>query len=84
MKKKFLFISCDEAKIICDKTQYNEATIWERITLRIRFAWCNVTRSYSKNNTKLTKAVKKAEVNCLKNEERETIKQQLEDALTKH
>jgi hypothetical protein len=29
---KLLFISCAEAKSICDKDQYGEATDWEKLT----------------------------------------------------
>ena len=30
---KLLFISCAEAKSICDKDQYGEATDWEKLKL---------------------------------------------------
>ncbi len=83
MKKSFLFISCDEAKHICDKTQYDEATGWERIKLGIRLSWCRITKAYSKNNTKLTDVVQKANVNCLKNDEREKLQKTFEKELTK-
>lgn len=84
MKKSFLFISCEEAKHICDKSQYGEATGWERIKLAIRLSWCRVTRAYSNRNNKLTDVVKNAEIECLKNDERKKIKQQFEQELTKH
>jgi len=83
MKKSFLFISCDEAKHICDKTQYNEANGWERIKLGIRLSWCRITKAYSKNNNKLTDVVQKANVNCLKNDEREKLQKTFEKELTK-
>ena len=41
MKKSILFISCEEAHNICDKSQYGEATGWERVKLGIRLCWCN-------------------------------------------
>ncbi len=84
MKKSFLFVSCEEAKHICDKTQYNEATGWERIKLGIRLSWCKFTKAYSKNNGKLTKVIEKAEVNCMKEDEREKLNQQFEKELAKH
>ncbi|MCB0398966.1 MAG: hypothetical protein KDD26_04960 [Winogradskyella sp.] len=84
MKKSFLFISCEEAKHICDKSQYGEATGWERIKLAIRLSWCRVTRAYSNRNNKLTDVVKNAEIECLKNDERKKIKQQFEQELMKH
>ncbi|WP_243471041.1 MULTISPECIES: hypothetical protein [Winogradskyella] len=84
MKKSFLFISCEEAKHICDKAQYGEATGWERIKLTIRLSWCRVTRAYSNKNNKLTDTIEHAKVDCLKNDERNKIKQQFEEELAKH
>jgi hypothetical protein len=84
MKKNFLFVSCEEAKHICDKKQYDEATGWERIKLGIRLSWCKFTKTYSKNNSKLTKAIEKAEVNCMKEDERKKLNAYFEKELTKH
>ena len=83
MKKSFLFISCDEAKQICDKTQYGESTSWERLKLAVRLSWCKFTKAYSTNNNKLTDAIQKAEVNCLKHEERKKLQKNFEEELTK-
>jgi len=84
MKKSFLFISCDEAKHICDKTQYGEATGWERFKLGLRLSWCRFTKVYSKNNNKLSDAVQKADINCLKATERKKLQDKLGQELTKH
>ncbi|WP_339752940.1 hypothetical protein [uncultured Winogradskyella sp.] len=84
MKKSFLFVSCDEAKHICDKTQYGESTRWDRLKLGIRLSWCRFTKTYSKNNNKLTDAIEKAEVKCMKKDERKKLKEQFEKELTKH
>lgn len=83
MRKKFLFISCDEAKHICDKTQYGESTSWDRLKLSIRLSWCKYTKAYSTKNNKLTDAIQKADVNCLKNDERKKIQNNFEQELTK-
>jgi hypothetical protein len=84
MKKSFLFVSCEEAKHICDKRQYDEATGWERIKLGIRLSWCKFTKAYSKNNHKLTKVIEKADVKCMKEDERDKLNQQFEKELVKH
>ncbi|WP_299115422.1 hypothetical protein [uncultured Winogradskyella sp.] len=84
MKKSFLFISCEEAHHICDKRQYGEATGWERVKLGIRLSWCRITRAYSNRNNKLTEVMQKAEVDCLKNDERDKLKKQFEEELAKH
>ncbi|GAB5565750.1 MAG: hypothetical protein Wins2KO_28130 [Winogradskyella sp.] len=84
MKKSFLFISCEEAKHICDKNQYGEATGWERVKLALRLSWCNITRGYSKNNSKLTDAIHKSEIDCLKEDEKEKILESFKEELIKH
>ncbi len=83
MKKSFLFISCQEAKHICDKSQYDEATGWERLKLGIRLIWCKFTKRYSKNNNKLTAAMQKSEVKCLKSNERKSLQKNFKEELTK-
>lgn len=83
MKKSFLFISCDEAQHICDKAQYGEASSWERFKLNIRLAYCHITKSYSVKNTKLTESIEKADVKCLKAEERKKIENQFKEELAK-
>lgn len=83
MKKSYLFISCDEAKHICDKAQYGEASSWEIIKLKIRLLYCHITKSYSNRNNKLTESIKKAEVKCLKTQERNRLQKQLDEELAK-
>lgn len=73
MKKHFLFISCEEAFHICDKSQYGEATLWEKIKLNLRYIWCKFTQSYVKKNKQLTKAIKTSNLHCLQNSERERL-----------
>ncbi|MFV9550063.1 hypothetical protein [Algibacter sp. PT7-4] len=81
MKKRFLFISCEEAQHICDKSQYDESTIWERIELTIRLSWCKYTKAYYKRNKKLTKALEKAEVECLDQDCKDSMKKEFNKAL---
>lgn len=84
MKKSILFISCEEAHHICDKKQYGEATGWERFKLNLRSSWCRITKSYSKKNNKLSEILQKAEVDCLKDEERHQLEKQFKQELAKH
>ena len=78
MKKSFLFVSCDEAMHICDKSQYGESTGWERVKLSIRLSWCKITKAYFKRNNKLTDVVQKSNINVLKNAERNKLQEQFE------
>ena len=72
-KKSFLFISCEEAMYICDKKQYGEATFWEFLQLNIRLSWCKIIRRYSRNNVKLTKAIKSFNPQTLSQEEKQQM-----------
>ncbi|MBU2928792.1 hypothetical protein [Winogradskyella psychrotolerans] len=83
MKKRFLFISCDEAKHICDKAQYGEATSWEQFKLRFRLFYCHITKTYSRKNTKLSETIETSKVQCLKAEERNKLQSALNEELTK-
>lgn len=84
MKKDLLFISCDEAKVICDKAQYDEATFYEKVKLYIRLSWCHFTRSYSKRNAKLTTSIKNASLQCLKSEDKQKLQHILDQELGKN
>ena len=84
MKKSVLFISCEEAQHICDKSQYGEANWLEKLKLNIRLSWCRITRAYSSNNKKLSKAIKDAEVECMDKDCKEAMKKNFEKALKEH
>ncbi len=82
---KKLFITCDEATMICDKSQYNEASLFEKIQINIHFLRCKICKLYTKQNTKLTglfrmKSVNcKKETNCMSKTDKEVLKKQLEE-----
>ncbi|MET2986249.1 hypothetical protein [Aureibaculum conchae] len=54
-----IFISCDEATTICNKSQYKEASFWEIIKLKIHVFSCKICGRYSKQNATLTKVCDK-------------------------
>ena len=74
-------IPCDEANHVCDKTQYKEATLWEKIILNIHLIYCRACREYTKNNTKLTKKVKESKVECLDKKCKASMKKNLDKAI---
>ncbi len=81
MKKYFLFISCEEAFYICDKSQYGESTLWEKIKLNLRYIWCRLTRAYVKQNMGLTNAIKISNLQCLQPTEREQLMEKFSQKL---
>ena len=83
-KKNKMFISCNEANHNCDKSQYNEGTLWEKIKLNIHLIYCRACRKYSKNNAKLTQMMNNSELEYLKTSEKNTLKRNFEEELSKN
>ena len=79
-----MLISCDEANHNCDKSQYNEATLWEKIKLNIHLLYCKACRKYSKNNAKLTKIMNNSKLDYLKTSEKEILKRNFKEELSKN
>lgn len=48
-------LSCDEATAICDKSQYKEASLWEKIKLGLHLFLCKKCGKYAKQNAIMTK-----------------------------
>ncbi len=76
------FIKCDEANHVCDKTQYKEASFFEKLKLNIHLIFCSFCRKYSKNNAKLTKCIEKSNVDCLDDSAKKEMKVNLEKELS--
>lgn len=76
-----MIIPCEEANHVCDKTQYKEATLWEKIKLNIHLIYCRACRKYTANNSKLTKVIKKSDVECLDKKRKDAMKKDFEKAL---
>ncbi|MBT8269056.1 MAG: hypothetical protein HKO96_12495 [Flavobacteriaceae bacterium] len=83
-KSKGFFISCKEANHKCDKSQYDEAGFWEKIKLSLHLIYCRACRKYSANNAKLTKLIKKDEVDCMDVNEKEILKSEFKKEMTKY
>ncbi|WP_034062004.1 hypothetical protein [Lacinutrix jangbogonensis] len=76
------FTSCEEANHSCDKMQYKEATLWEKVKLNLHLIWCAACRKYSKNNAKLTNLINHKEVK-LQASEKNKIQSAFEQELAK-
>ena len=83
MRKKII-INCDEATKICDKSQYCEASAFDKFRLSIHNFLCKKCRLYSEQNALMTKLFKThvhPEKEHLKQEEKEELKKKLEENL---
>jgi len=80
---KKLIITCNEATTICDKNQYGEASLLDKIKLNIHFIKCKICFKYTKQNMTLTKIYKshakscKELKHCLSEEDKLALKEQL-------
>lgn len=70
-------INCNEGKMLCDKNQYNETSLWEKIKLNLYLLVCSECRSYTAKNTKLTKAIKSPKVHSVSVNEKNALKERL-------
>ncbi|HAT63535.1 hypothetical protein KXJ69_11670 [Aureisphaera sp. CAU 1614] len=74
---------CEKANHICDKSQYNEASFWEKVRLNLHLIYCKFCREYSANNQKLTKSIKDSKIKTLCNEDKGAIKEKLYQEMKK-
>jgi len=72
-------ISCEKAAIICNKTQYQEATFMETLKLRFHLLMCKTCSKFTKQNTELTTLCEKANLHSLSEQEKLKMKQQLQN-----
>ncbi|WP_035334471.1 hypothetical protein [Dokdonia sp. PRO95] len=72
---------CQEANHICDKNQYKEASLLEKIKLSFHLIYCRACRKYSARNGKLSKAIKNPSVETVSMSEKELMKQRLQEQL---
>lgn len=81
---KSLKITCDEATAICDRNQYGEASLLEKLKLNIHFIRCKICFKYTKQNMTLTKIYKghaascKSMQHCMSENDKEALKREFE------
>lgn len=75
-------LKCDSVCTICDKAQYNEASLYDKMCLIMHLIFCKTCRDYVRNNRKLTKQVR-SEVGKLNLKEKAKLKRQIDSELNK-
>lgn len=71
-------ISCEKASQICNKTQYNEASLIEKLKLRFHLLICKTCSVFTKQNTNFTTLCEKANLQSLSEEEKLKMKEKLQ------
>jgi len=80
-------LSCDEATKICDKNQYGEASLWEKIKLNIHIFLCKKCGLYSKQNGIMTRcyekhqALEKSKKDCLNEQEKKYLDKEVKEKI---
>lgn len=71
-----------EGHHLCDKNQYDECTLWERIKLAFYLVFSKKCREYTKGNVKLTKALKDPKVKQMPAGDKALLKERLQRELS--
>ena len=69
--------SCQKISHYSDKLQYDEASFWEKLKLKLHISYCNRCKKYNKKNTILTRLFKDEKYNVLENKDLEDIKEKV-------
>ncbi|WP_378177981.1 glycine dehydrogenase [Aquimarina sp. SS2-1] len=77
-----IFVSCEDANHICDKSQYKESSFWEKVKLNIHLIYCKACRKYTAKNTKLTKLFKDPNVVSIDKSAKDAMKEQLKKKMS--
>ncbi|MFD2564969.1 hypothetical protein [Aquimarina rubra] len=77
-----IFVSCENANHICDKSQYNESSFWEKVKLNIHLIYCKACRKYTSKNIKLTKLFKDPKVVSINQSAKDAMKEQLKKKMS--
>ncbi|WP_019668175.1 hypothetical protein [Eudoraea adriatica] len=71
-------INCEQASTICNKKQYQEASLLEQIKLSLHLMFCKACSSFSRKNRKLTILCNKADLQILSEQEKIKMKETIE------
>lgn len=74
-------ISCEKATELCTRSQYEEATWWQVIKLKLHLFYCKSCSKFSAKNSKFTTLCEQANMHVITENEKEAMKEQLRKQL---
>ena len=74
-------ISCDEAAVICNKSQYKEASLSEKFKLKLHMLFCSTCTAFAKKNKQLTSLMNKARIYVISDSEKKALKKKIKEHL---
>jgi len=78
-----ILFNCSEAAHICDKSQYQESSFFERFLMKLHQMMCRVCREHSSENTKLTEIIEKADLKTMPEDKKENIRKIIQQEISK-
>tara|TARA_B100000795_G_scaffold18122_1_gene12048 strand:+ start:222 stop:452 length:231 start_codon:yes stop_codon:yes gene_type:complete len=76
-------MKCEEAGHVCDKSQYKEASFWEKVKLNIHLLYCSVCRKYTKNNAQLSEILIKSDIKTMPLNDKKDLKEKIHQEMSK-
>ncbi len=74
-------ISCEEAAVICNKSQYKEASLSEKFKLKLHMLFCRTCAVFSKKNKQLTSLMDKARIYVMSDSDKKALKKKIKEQL---
>jgi hypothetical protein len=78
-KNSFSLFTCTEAAKICNKAEYKEASMAEKLRLHIHLFLCRRCKKYSDRNKKLSSLFEKANLQVCSEKEKTAFKEQMKN-----
>lgn len=76
-------MKCEDAGQVCDKSQYKEASFWEKLKLNVHLLYCSTCREYTKKNVKLSIVFKKSNLKIMSLHDKKELKKQIHQEIAK-
>ncbi len=78
-----IIFKCGEAAHVCDKSQYRESSLFERMLMKMHHLMCRICRKHSSENGKLSEAINKSNVKVLSEKDKSVLKEKIQQEISK-
>lgn len=78
-RNSFSGLTCTEAAKICDKAEYREAGLVEKLRLQLHLFFCRTCKDYNSRNRDLSSLLNKAKIEKCSSEEKEAYKRRMKE-----
>ena len=76
-------MKCEDAGQVCDKSQYKEASFWEKLKLNVHLLYCSPCREYTQKNVKLSIVFKKSNLKIMSLHDKKDLKKKIHQEIAK-